>query len=238
LQAELRDALDVYLTQRKLKALELRLFETERVYVELARQRLSNLQSKEETARVRAWLNEVDDVLAQVGQGVSQIASVVRGIELPTVEHADDLVDMADVIRLTLRLVSAELRRVTSLELDVRPVPLVRGASTLLGQVVLNLLVNAMHSVRERPRAQNFVSIRLSHGDGRVRFDIGDNGAILSESDLQSVFDPFFTPRYGRGAALGLAISKTIAEQHGGRLEVKSLPEGGALFSLVLPVAG
>jgi two-component system NtrC family sensor kinase len=260
LKAELRDALDVYLTNRKLRALECRLFETERVYalgvvvagigselktplhwvsrnLQAARETLSTLQSKDDAARVRSWLKQIEDVLSEVGQGISHIEDVVRGIELPTVEHEEDLIDMSEVIRLTLRLVSAELRRATSLELDVRPVPLVRGASTLLGQVVLNLMVNAMQSVRMRPRTLNLVSIRLSHDDTEVRLEVADNGARISGSDVQSVFDPFFTPSYGRGAGLGLAISRTIAEQHGGRLEVANRPDGGVLFRFVLPVA-
>ena len=260
LKAELRDALEVYLTARKLKALECRLVETERVYalgivtagigaelknalrwvshnLHVARETLSVVKSKDDAARVGSWLTQIEEVLSEAAQGVSHVGDVVRGIELPTVEHEENLIDMSEVLRLTLRLVTAELRRATSLELDVRPVPTVRGASTLLGQVVLNLVVNAMQSVKARPRSENLVSIRLSREANEVRLEVADNGPGLSDSDLENIFDPFLAPRLGRGAGLGLAISKTIAEQHGGRLEASRGPLGGALFRFVLPAA-
>jgi signal transduction histidine kinase len=65
---------------------------------------------------------------------------------------------------------------------------------------------------------------------------VQDTGHGISKQDVSKIFDPFFTKRdVGKGSGLGLSISHSIIEQHGGRIEVESVPEKGSKFTVILP---
>lgn len=100
-------------------------------------------------------------------------------------------------------------------------------------QVALNLVVNALQHARPGGR----VEIRGVTAAGRVGFDVADDGPGIAAADRERVFLPFFTTRAG-GAGLGLALVRTIVEAHRGRVSVESAPGQGAVFRVLLPVAG
>jgi signal transduction histidine kinase len=263
LKAELADALDVYAMGRKVAALEVRLRETERVYalgvvvasvahelrnpMMLVTTGLSFVQSELEKLRelpgaggFRSRLEEMSASLADTRTGVEGVLDIVRGIELPTKSDPNVLhesADFAEVLRLSLRLVSAELKRCASLELDVKGAPRVHASPTKLGQVVLNLIVNALQAVSPRPRAENVISVRLRSDDAHAVLEVADNGCGISESDMARIFDPFFTTKAGLGTGLGLAISRKIVEELDGTLTADKDPcLGGARFTVRLPL--
>jgi C4-dicarboxylate-specific signal transduction histidine kinase len=265
LHSTLAEAIDLYQMASKVTSLERRLVETERVYslgviaAGLARELKSpaaainaNIVRARELVRtlaaarvemrtspsVRAQLFDADEELAEALVGLGRILDVVRGIELPTREGAEETADLTEVLRLTMRLVQTELRSSASLELDVKPVPPVAGSTAKLGQVVLNLLVNALQAMAWEPRAKKMLSIRLVPEDGWVRFEVADTGPGIPPQLLAHVFDPFSPAGRDRGAGLGLAISKTIVEEIGGRIEAENRPTGGALFRIRLPAMG
>jgi two-component system, NtrC family, sensor kinase len=263
LKAEIADALDIYGMSRKLYALELRLRETERVYslgivvasvahelrnpmmlvttgISFLQSELDKLRELPAAAAFKSRINEMAASLADTRTGVDGVLDIVRGIELPTKSDPSQLADPADfaeVLRLSLRLVSAELKRCASLELDVSGAPLVRASATKLGQVVLNLIVNALQAVSTRPRRENVISVRLRTDAGFAILEVADNGRGISENDAHRIFDPFFTTKAGHGTGLGLAISKKIVEEVGGTLSADKDPRlGGARFVVRLPV--
>jgi C4-dicarboxylate-specific signal transduction histidine kinase len=243
LRAEVRDALDIYAMSRKLSALEVRLRETERVYalgivaasiahemknpmmwvtnsLSFAQGELRRLSEQVGSGALRAQIEEIEGSLTDTRSGVDRVVDIVRGIELPTRSDAGALkpVDVAEVLRLSLRLVSGELMRCASLELDVTCAPKVKASATKLGQVVLNLIVNAIQAVSPRPRRQNVISVRLRIDDAWAVLEVADNGPGISEQDIDRIFDPFFTSKVGVGTGLGLAISRKIVEEIDGSL--------------------
>jgi signal transduction histidine kinase len=261
LKAELADALDIYAMNRKLAALEVRLRETERVYalgvvvasiahelrnpmmlvttgLSYVQNELTKLRELSAASAFKSRLDEMSASLADTRTGVDGVLDIVRGIELPTKSDPapTDAADFAEVLRLSLRLVSAELKRCASLELDVTDAPRVNASATKLGQVVLNLIVNALQAVSARPRVENVISIRLRN-DGRFAvLEVADNGCGISETDAHRIFDPFFTTKAGLGTGLGLAISKKIIEELDGTLVADRDPRlGGARFTVRLP---
>ncbi len=266
LHATLAEALDLYQMASKVCSLERRLVETERVYslgviaAGLARELKNpvgamnaNIVRAREIVRsiatttrtdakgasiVRAQLFDADEELAEALVGLGRILDVVRGIELPTREGGEETADLTEVLRLTMRLVQTELRSSASLELDVKPVPPVAGSTAKLGQVVLNLLVNALQAMAWEPRSKKMLSIRLVPEDGWVRFEVADSGPGIPPDLLPHVFDPFSPAGRDRGTGLGLAISKTIVEEIGGHIEAENRPTGGALFRIRLPAMG
>jgi two-component system NtrC family sensor kinase len=127
--------------------------------------------------------------------------------------------------------------RTASLELDVTCAPKVKASPTKLGQVVLNLIVNAMQALSSRPRSENVVSVRLRVEDAWAVLEVADNGPGIPEQDLIRIFDPFFTSKVGVGTGLGLAISRRIVEEIGGSLIAgRDDRLGGARFVVRLPL--
>jgi signal transduction histidine kinase len=265
LHATLAEALDLYQMAAKVCSLERRLVETERVYSlgviasglarelknpvgamnlnisrarEIVRSVASTAPADLRGGSTRAQLFDADEELAEALVGLGRILDVVRGIELPSREGAEETSDLTEVLRLTMRLVQTELRSSASLELDVKPVPPVSGSTAKLGQVVLNLLVNALQAMAWEPRSKKMLSIRLVPEDGWVRFEVADSGPGIPPEHLPHVFDAFSPAGRDRGAGLGLAISRTIVEEIGGHIEAENRPTGGALFRIRLPAMG
>jgi len=263
LKSELSDALDVFDMRRTMRTMERRLAETERLYalgvvaagiahelnnpltwiggnLHLARAAIAAAEkalsaSPEDVAAARGRLSSATSAVSDAEEGVRRIQDVVRGIELPMRKSADERTDLGEVLRLILRIVRGEVMRTTELVLDVRDVPRVRGSSTKIGQILLNLVVNALQALSGRKREQNCLTVRVWEDEGWVSVDVVDNGPGVEDESLERVFDPFFTTREG-GTGLGLAISRKIAEELGGRLDARRGTEGGAVFSLRIPV--
>ncbi|MET0413146.1 MAG: ATP-binding protein, partial [Polyangiaceae bacterium] len=146
-----------------------------------------------------------------------------------------EVVSLADVVRLSLRLVGGPLKRSARLELDIEGAPSVKGSSTQLSQIVLNLLVNAFQAVADQAPNRRIVSARIRADAEFAHLEIADAGPGVAESDAERIFHPFFTTKPGVGSGLGLAISRRIAEELGGRLTVERDDAlGGARFRLSL----
>ena len=113
----------------------------------------------------------------------------------------------------------------------------VRGDEARLGQVFLNLLVNAGQALAGRPDAR--VRVTTERSGDEVRVMIADNGPGIAPADQRRIFDAFFTTKRGEsGSGLGLAISREIVSQHGGELTVESEVGKGSRFIVKLPAAG
>jgi len=127
-------------------------------------------------------------------------------------------------------------RNNVAIELELSPdSPIVLGDSIQLQQVILNLVMNgidAMTSVTDQPR---ILTLRSESQDSRyIRVVVQDSGIGLTEEVKGRLFEPFFTTR-SKGMGMGLSISRSIIEAHGGRLWAESNGSGGATFQLTLP---
>jgi signal transduction histidine kinase len=266
LKATLREALEVYETRRKVRELERRLLETERIYslgvvaasvAHELRNPLTALLTTLDLAdmRLKAMIDglgsgrpiapdEVDSVkkvvdqISRARQAVDQITEITSGIELSNRRRDEEkTTDMKEVANLTLRCVRAELLKRAQIQVEIEPGPPVVGSPNKLGQVVMNLLINALQALPDRPRGQNVVSLRLRPAGDFVRLEVEDNGSGIPQDVLGKIFDPFFTTKAHGGTGLGLAISKQIIEEVRGRISVESEVGRGTRFSVELPVA-
>jgi signal transduction histidine kinase len=100
-------------------------------------------------------------------------------------------------------------------------------------QVLLNLVQNAEQAMTTAPTPR-ILTIRLGEVGGRVRFEVLDTGPGIPATALPRIFDPFFTTK-PTGTGLGLWVSLTIVEQHGGELTAENRPGTGAAFVVTLP---
>jgi two-component system, LuxR family, sensor kinase FixL len=114
--------------------------------------------------------------------------------------------------------------------------PLLMGDRIQLEQVLLNLLLNAIYAMDCRPAPARCVRVRTSMGSpDMVRLAVRDNGAGIPPDKLERIFQPFFTTK-AEGTGMGLSVSFSIIQSHGGCLRAENNPETGATVSFTLPV--
>jgi signal transduction histidine kinase len=108
--------------------------------------------------------------------------------------------------------------------------------ASVMGQVVLNLLLNAAQALRPDMKADNLISVHVAERDGLVKVTVSDNGPGIPPEHLERIFDPFFTTKE-TGTGLGLAICRELVSQANGTISVESAPNRGATFVMSLPIA-
>ncbi|TNF23339.1 MAG: PAS domain-containing sensor histidine kinase [Deltaproteobacteria bacterium] len=144
-------------------------------------------------------------------------------------------VDLRTVVAETLTFLETRCaRQRVELVQDLAPVPTVAGNPGQLKQVLVNLVVNALHAMPDG----GTLTVRCRPDGDAVALEVADTGVGMPPEVAAQVFDPFFTTRdIGEGTGLGLSVSHGIIVAHGGTIEVRSEPGRGASFSVRLPVA-
>ncbi len=148
-------------------------------------------------------------------------------------------INLVEVVERTLNLHAYSLRKnnITVDFLKEAGVPYALGDPHQLMQVFLNLIVNAEQAIREA-REKGTLRIRLGRGENSVWVSFHDDGPGIPKETLSSIFDPFYTTkRPGRGTGLGLSICKSVLKEHNGSVEAANSPEGGAIFTVTLPIS-
>jgi signal transduction histidine kinase len=169
------------------------------------------------------------------GNRASNVIARIRAL-LWRAEVERNPLSLNAVIQEVIASTRSELRRhgVTLRTKLEKHLPPVSGDRTQLQQVVLNLIMNAieaMGSVGSRPR---LLLIETLADVGGVSVCVDDSGPGLDEQVLEHMFEPFYTTKV-HGMGIGLAISRSIVEGHGGRLWAERKPEQGAIFKFRLP---
>ncbi len=199
----------------------------------------------ETRARLKSLLRDVPEAVEDSLDGLQQVARIVGAMKVFAHPGTPDRtpVDIRTAIESTIAVARNEWKHVgeviTDFESDLPLVPAVPGD---LNQVLLNLVINAVHAIADA-RAQGIErpgEIRVgAHLDGEhVAITVADNGVGIPEGVRERVFDPFFTTKeVGRGTGQGLSISRSIVvERHGGTIEVESTPGEGTVFTVRLPL--
>jgi two-component system NtrC family sensor kinase len=190
-------------------------------------------------APLKRSVKELADALAEAREGTARILRVVG--DLKNFARDDDpsqgAADVARVLEGAISLANPELKYRACLVKQLSEVPLVRGSEARLGQVFLNLLINAAQAIPEGAPDKNRVEVRLRQDDGKVLVEIQDTGTGIPPEILERIFDPFFStkPR-GIGTGLGLSICKDILTRIGGDISVESTMGQGSCFRVSLPV--
>ncbi len=179
---------------------------------------------------------ELSAALGEVTGQARRAAEIVRSIRRAARPAASErgAVDLNEVVQVVVRLLDWKARR-ARVAVQVQPAeppPITHGDPIQLEQIVFNLLQNAIESVVARGAGPRTVRIETATTDDVVYVCVRDTGVGLA--DAERVFERFYTTKPD-GMGLGLAISRSAAEVHGGSLTAKAL-DGGAEFTLTLPV--
>ena len=145
-------------------------------------------------------------------------------------------VDLAAVAREAVARVPRVSMVALTLELPAG-VALASGDARRLGQVVVNVVANAVQALEESRTAAPTVTVRVGASEGLATLTVEDNGPGIPEAILPRLFDPLVSTR-AKGTGLGLALSRRIAESHEGSLTAENRAPRGARFSLSLPLRG
>ena len=148
-------------------------------------------------------------------------------------------VNLNEIVQRTVQMQAYPLRK-SNITVDFLPepnIPAIVADPNQLMQVFLNLLLNAEQAIRES-REKGTIRVRMGRKPESVWIIFQDDGPGIAQENLTHIFDPFFTTRRpGRGTGLGLSICKTVLREHGGNIEAASAPDGGAVFTITLPVS-
>jgi C4-dicarboxylate-specific signal transduction histidine kinase len=193
-----------------------------------------------------AWLSREQPDLVEARaaaeratQGATRASEVIARIRslISKATPEKSRVQINQVVEQTAALAAGQAsKNNVAIEFQLSPdVPNVLGDSIQLQQVVLNLIVNgieAMNSVADRPR--KLVIRTQPQSGGQIRVSVQDSGVGVTADVMGRLFEPFFTTR-AKGMGMGLPISRSIIEAHGGKLWAESNGSGGAIFSFTLP---
>ena len=146
-------------------------------------------------------------------------------------------VNIVQILRDTLKLVQNQVTLSgVEVERDLpSDLPIIHGNPKTLQQIFLNLFINAIQAMRDGGTLA--VRARTENGGHWLKVEVADTGTGIAPEDLPHIFEPFYTTKeVGRGTGLGLSVSYSIAQKHGGHIEVKSQKGAGSTFTVVLPV--
>jgi two-component system NtrC family sensor kinase len=173
-------------------------------------------------------LPETLDGIARVNSIVDDLRRFARG---EPEQHAD--LDFSNEVRTACRMARMQAGPDREIHLDIADGIQTSGMRRQLGQVVLNLVVNALQALEERGN----VYVGLAVDGGAIILEVRDDGIGMTEETKQRVFDPFFTTKSaGRGTGLGLSVVHGIVKAHRGEIEVESAPRCGTKFVVRLPL--
>jgi PAS domain S-box-containing protein len=180
--------------------------------------------------------------LAMLQQQARRAAEIVQNLTYFSRPPAPgkSRINLVEVVERTLNLHTYSLRKnnITVDFLRQDGLPYASGDPHQLMQVFLNLILNAEQAIREA-RDRGTLRIRMGRGEGSVWVSFHDDGPGISKENLPRIFDPFYTTkRPGRGTGLGLSICKSVMKEHQGNIEAANAADGGAVFTVTLPVAG
>lgn len=181
--------------------------------------------------------------LEDAREGSLRVRDIVA--KLATFSRVDaeerSLIDLDAVVRSATAIAWNEIRHRAKLVTCTGAPQMVFGSATQLGQVVVNLLVNAAQAITEGAADANEVRVATgTSAEGRVYIEVTDTGCGIPRQVARRMFDPFFTTKaIGKGTGLGLAICHSIVTAHGGEIAVQTAVGAGTTFRVLLPaVAG
>jgi len=181
-------------------------------------------------------LGDTEDLIDESLEGTERVQKIVQGLK--TFSRLDEAkqqeIDLNECIESSLQIAWNEIKYKASLHKELGALPPLLCNPQQLGQVFLNILVNAAQAIEQ----QGEIRLRSWREEQSLYVSIADTGCGIPEEHLGRLFEPFFTTKKtGEGTGLGMSISMDIVKKHGGDIQVKSRPGEGTEFIVRLPLS-
>jgi two-component system sensor kinase FixL len=184
-------------------------------------------------------LEETRAILSDIGKDSQRAGAVIEGMRsmLERRQVEQNVIDLDGLVKEVIRLVQPDAgsRQARVVLEDSSSKLFVHGDRVQLQQVLLNLLLNALDAVADCAAGRRQITVRVQNARTRVEVSVSDTGHGIPTDKLARIFEPFFTTK-PNGIGIGLPISRTIVEVHGGSIRAENSPGGGARFYFTLPV--
>jgi two-component system sensor histidine kinase HupT/HoxJ len=207
-------------------------------YLQAVHQDLGDpLPELRQSLRIDRILGDMPHLIDGMIEGAERTRDIVDALKrFSAVDKlTPEQVNLNEVVERSVRWVVQSAAAQFKVECRLPPELHCSGSSGQLQQVVMNLVQNACDATASRSNAR--LDIVGESGNGLVTLRFHDNGPGIAGDNLSRLFEPFFTTKpVGQGTGLGLSISYSIVERHGGKLAARNHPDGGAEFSLSLPI--
>lgn len=204
--------------------------------------KINNINNFEIKERIDFITEDLEDLFKDTYEGLERISKIIIGLRLfSRVDQQNDYAeyDLNEGIRNTLIVAHNEIKYYAEVEERLQDIPPVYANGGQINQVLLNLIVNAVHAIRSKDTGQlGLIKITTSCDDKYIYCCIEDNGVGIPPENISKIFDPFYTTKsVGKGTGLGLSISyDIIVNKHQGELLVNSIPGAGSRFTVKLPI--
>ena len=206
---------------------------------------MGNLDVLREALDGDAWPPDSERVellrmIAESSDGAQRVSQIVKGLRSFSRSDGTKVgpVDLVHVVEQAVKLTANELNHHARLVRDYAPTPPVIADDGRLTQVVINLIMNAVHAIPVGRRDAHQVTLRTRSDRGTAVIEVQDTGSGIAPEVLQRVFDPFFTTKdVGEGTGLGLSICHGIVSGFGGQISIESTVGQGTTVRVALPGA-
>jgi len=199
--------------------------------LELAQVKLSGPWSDDARA-------DLENAIVAAQEGTTRIATIVRTLSAFGRGESEKVgaAELSRVIEGAVTLTAHRIRHLAKIELELTPGLLVRANEFRLGQVFVNLMLNAADAIEEVPGEDHSVRVETRRDeDGTIVAEVTDTGPGIAEAALTRIFEPFFSTKpVGRGTGIGLSIAHEIVASFGGKLEASNVSGKGARFTVHL----
>jgi PAS domain S-box-containing protein len=195
----------------------------------------ARIESIDSEADLGFLKEDIGDLISESLDGLKRVRDIVQSLKDFSHVGASDwhFADLHAGLESTLNIVANEIKYKAVVEKRYGKLPEVKCLASQLNQVFMNLIVNASHAIGER----GVITIATGVDGDWVWVAISDNGCGIPPQNMNRIFEPFFTTKpVGSGTGLGLSLSYSIVNKHGGRIQVDSTPDVGTTFTVRLPI--
>ncbi|MBV5294910.1 MAG: PAS domain S-box protein [Curvibacter lanceolatus] len=179
---------------------------------------------------------DLPDLLAETEDGLSRVKRIVQDLkDFSRVDHEEWAeADINQGLDSTLNVVRNEVKYKAEVVKRYGQLPRVKCLAAQINQVLMNLIVNAAQAIKDK----GVITLETEVRGDWIAISVSDTGCGMNDEVRKRIFEPFYTTKpVGQGTGLGLSLSYSIVQKHGGRIEVESSPGTGTKFTVHLPIA-
>ncbi len=196
---------------------------------------LEELQALKQSLDYGYIRDDAKALIAESEEGIERVKSLITALKDFSHIEEDDFVfvDLHHGLDTTLNLANNELKYKAEVIKEYAILPPIECLPSQIKQVALNLLTNASQAIK----GNGVITLRTGHEGERIWFEVSDTGCGIPPEHRDRLFEPFFTTKpIGEGTGLGLALSFSIVQKHGGQIDIHSEVGQGSTFRVWLPV--